>query len=160
MTFNPPATPIKLNFKNGVVNSQGACWVCGTTEDEEKLDYHHVIPRALGGEAGPVVGLCQPCHRRTHELGNGDQNALPETSNRIALQRLFVLSRVISEAGNRTKNDPNKTAIFSARFSANTKHKLRALARVSKKSQKTVIETAIDELYGKVFGSSGKIRTH
>ena len=153
-TFNPPKTPILLNFENGAVNSRATCWTCGTDESKEKLDYHHMIPRALGGEAGPMVGLCQPCHRRVHELGSGDQDALPKTSNAITLQRLFILSNIIIEAANRTKNNPNKSVMFSARFPARIRRKLQRLAKISKRSQRTVVETAIEDLYAKVFGST------
>lgn len=41
----------------------GSCYIC---QENKLVQEHHIIPRASGGEAGPVVNLCASCHSATH----------------------------------------------------------------------------------------------
>lgn len=55
------------------------CVLCGNT-DVSLIECHHVVPKVLGGEDGPlnIISLCAPCHAKVHELGlrRGDMRSL------------------------------------------------------------------------------------
>lgn len=41
----------------------GTCASCGVNADTHE---HHLVPRAQGGDDGPTVHLCIPCHASVH----------------------------------------------------------------------------------------------
>ncbi|RDV80741.1 RNA-guided endonuclease IscB [Ammonifex thiophilus] len=59
-----PALPGR-DTREKVLNRDGACVLCGSTE---KLQRHHLVPRAKGGTDTPEnqVLLCAECHRKLH----------------------------------------------------------------------------------------------
>ena len=59
----------KLDFSMNHINSEDKCWICGS---DLSLEYHHIIPRAYGGEHGPQVGLCADHHSAIHLLAESD----------------------------------------------------------------------------------------
>ena len=153
--WDPPEDPELLDFGNGFLNSPGRCWVCGMRGTDEKLDSHHMVPRALGGGEGPMVCLCQPCHRKTHELGKGadDVEGWPP-SHPVARKRLEILAEVVKKAASMTDKDPNKSLVFMDRFPANTAKMLKMLAKGTGMSQKNVVRAAIGALFARQFGTS------
>ncbi len=44
------------------------CWLCDKPSDNPSVSFedHHIIPRHLGGENGPLVLLCADCHTNVH----------------------------------------------------------------------------------------------
>lgn len=44
------------------------CWLCDKPSNNPSSSFedHHIIPRHLGGENGPLVLLCADCHTNTH----------------------------------------------------------------------------------------------
>ena len=150
----PPDNPDKLNMAFGAVNSPDICWVCGLTTS---LEEHHMIPRAYGGQDGPTITLCAGCHSSVHKLA--DYNAqdvsyaqkLLKTVNKKSLTRLVELAIIIAYSKQATKNDENKTIIFMDRFPASVNKQLKALAKILKKDQRTIVRLAIAQLYKHYF---------
>lgn len=151
---HPPEVPDKLNLAFGAENSPNICWVCGLTTS---LEEHHMIPRAYGGQDGPVITLCAGCHSCVHKLA--DYNAqdleyahkLLKTDNKKSLTRLSELAIIIAYSKQATKNDENKTIVFMDRFPASVNRQLKALAKVLKKDQRTIVRLAIAQLYKVYF---------
>ena len=85
------------------------CAACGATTD---LDYHHLVPRARGGEDSPenIIVLCRRCHNRLHEK-NGKERLLGETSRELIKEGL----ERAKAAGKRLGN-PRKIAQHSTQF--------------------------------------------
>lgn len=46
-----------------------ACAACGKRGVD--LEVHHLVPRAVGGEAGPTCLLCRQCHDAVHQTDRG-----------------------------------------------------------------------------------------
>ena len=42
------------------------CVACGIAPGKSGLHYHHIVPKAKGGEGGPVITLCLKCHSLIH----------------------------------------------------------------------------------------------
>lgn len=82
------------------------CAGCGTWE---RLTWHHVVPRCLGGSDGPsnLVTVCQTCHAAIHYPGSlrrKDRNLpLLKRLQRPAIQRF---RRCIEEARARHLQSP------------------------------------------------------
>lgn len=157
MLYQPPLAPAILDMAFGADNSPGVCWVCGSTV---ALEEHHMIPRAYGGQDGPVICLCATCHSNVHKLADATGLAKPElsiaksialTDNKISLTRLQQLAIIIIQAKATTQKDPNKTAVYMDRFEAETLKKLKSLAKALRLNQKQVVRLAIAHLYGKYF---------
>ena len=147
---NPPKKPALLDFSQGSENSKGVCWVCGSTPGEGKLDCHHMVPRALGGEEGPTVWLCQPCHRRVHEAGYG--RGVEPSGCALSDSRCSILGGTIMEAARVVKDDPNKSVVFTDRFPAETRKQLRELAKATGKTQKEVVRMALAYMHRTLYG--------
>ncbi|MCT8138952.1 HNH endonuclease [Anaerobacillus sp. CMMVII] len=49
------------------------CDLCRRGEVETTV--HHLIPREMGGNYGPIANLCIPCHKQTHALYTNEQLA-------------------------------------------------------------------------------------
>ena len=149
---SPPSQPRELDLSKGVVNSEGVCWACGTSDDEEKLDYHHIIPRAFGGEQWATVALCQVCHRMAHELATGAR-ATFAAANKTMAWRLGNLSSFIKEAGKMVDGDANKPTMFQDRMPARTSAQLDRLAKLFKVNKRLAVRRAIEETYMRYIGA-------
>lgn len=145
----------KLDFSMGHINSEGKCWICGSTLS---LEYHHIIPRAYGGEHGPQVGLCADHHSAIHLLSESDIDKVGLDAltifkglSKIGLTKAIELAIIIIRARHATKDDQNKTAVFMDRFPAKTRNQLKRLASYYKTNQKKVVRQAIEELHNRIF---------
>ena len=98
-----------------------------------------------------MVGLCQPCHRKVHEMGM-EQSSVPVNAGREAARRLHVLARAIKRAADKTRNDPNKTIVYMDRFEARTRKHLIELSHALKMPQRNVVRLALSDLHRKVMG--------
>lgn len=157
MDYNPPLQPVVLNLAFGAENSPNICWVCGT---QTALEEHHMIPRAYGGQDGPVICLCAVCHSNTHKLADASGKEKPtlqlaqsiaKTTNKISLTRLQQLAIIILQSKQITVNDKNKTAVYIDRFEAQTLRELKELAKVYQLNQKQLVRLAIRTLHQKTF---------
>jgi hypothetical protein len=70
---------------------------CGfKTHQRNLMDYHHIVPKSLGGEDAPRnrIWLCAGCHRKIHvpEVSSGIHLA-------IGLESIVILQKLKTSAG-------------------------------------------------------------
>lgn len=146
------ASKATLDLSPGAINDPGGCWVCGSKLNPE---YHHIIPRAYGGEKGPQVRLCSIDHAAIDRAVSLGVNKVAQARPGLGadgLTRLAALAKLVISAAKATKGDPNKSIAFNDRFPAVTAKKLKALVRLTNSSQQAVVRQAINELHKKLIG--------
>jgi hypothetical protein len=139
-------------------SSLSYCWVCKDTFSHAiKREEHHVIPRAYGGENGPIVSLCDSHHTAIHEIASHlflrkSFNHLLE-SDKQKTEKLLYLANIAYNARVLVENDPNKPrVIIIQNFKGDTHTKLVKLKTLYPKlSRSKIIEIAIQRLYNNHF---------
>lgn len=145
----------KLDMSAGAINRRedGTCWICCRVPGQER---HHIIPRAYGGEHGPLVDLCGNHHKggvhRLADEGLESLNAVFPDVSGPGLQVAKQCAIAIVKAKALVKGDANKTTVYSDRMPARTNRQLKALARAFKRPQTDVVRYAIAELHRRHFG--------
>lgn len=138
------------------------CWVCGTffiPKGPAHEEQHHIVPRAYGGEDGPVVSLCDSCHTRLHKAAisiaagkQPDQYTLGLTAN--AKTKVLYLASCAANAKLATLNDPNKKSVIVIPLTGKETQQIDALKRALRApSRAAVIKAAIYTLYTKHFSA-------
>lgn len=135
--------------------SQIRCYVSGATDG---LDYHHVVPRAYGGEDGPQIPLSGSVHTLVHSealrLYQHRQDARvqypdscpPENRPRfLSLVRAIVTARDVYEKAQSVgaAPPPVKRIVVRGRRAS----RIEALALMLQTTEKAAVEAAIDRLY-------------
>lgn len=157
----PAMTPYKgtQSFENLISNNrlgnQDCCWLCNAPNNGiVRFEDHHIVPRHLGGENGPLVFLCSSCHTNVHVVAEDwykTREFYSMYSNPVHTIRLRWLSGVICTAREELeksgKDIQNKNFAISGRLDFKTHKKLSELASYMKISQLKVIKLAIDNLY-------------
>lgn len=133
------------------------CWVCGARfitsnpPGSAICEVHHVVPRAYGGQNGPLVGLCDTCHSKVHKLSNGQDLSLLNGLGQQGQTRLKYLAQVIINAKSITNSDPNKLLPVSFKITKEEAQKLEILKSVlGVKSRRDVYKIAVDKLFSKL----------
>ena len=123
------------------------------------LERHHIIPRAFGGENGPVVDLCSSDHQLLHSV------ALCMTSRKPFAQLISELNEMhkaaimwfasrVAAAYEATKNDPNKRVQITMILSAKQAARLDKVSKTLGQSSRTkTLELIINEAYNRRFSS-------
>lgn len=135
------------------ISDLGFCFLCPL---DSGLEEHHIVPQCYGGKDGPTVTLCGVCHTNVHALA--DKWGTSPALTALALSEVWnhtkalVLAKVIRRSKEAVKNDPNKTARFSTKFSGEMLRKIRRLKTVLPvTNQEQVIKYAIDALYTRYY---------
>lgn len=141
---------------------QDHCWICGRrfitaqppgNANEER---HHVLPRALGGEDGPLVSLCDSCHAKVHKLSYHPMKAqeLTHSYSPDAVRKLRYLSGIIYRAKALLDQDPNKLLPITFKINKEEAKKLDRLKSVlGLKSRSAVYSAALNFLYRQHFSA-------
>lgn len=137
-----------INITPGVKNDFGSCWICGSKDSQHE---HHVIPRAYGGEKGPTVVICSPCHDRVHSLDIISGKCNDETWD-DSHRKIYYLQHFIQKAKRTVDGDPNKTTSISIRMPAHVDRRLTKLAKYLGKNKADTMMSAVMELHKKFFG--------
>lgn len=144
-----------------------SCKACGVELREDglptgnglSLERHHIIPRAFGGEKGPIVDLCSSDHQLLHSV------ALCMTSKKPYLQlmsslngehkkAIMWLASRVAAAYEATKNDPNKRVQVTLVLNAALAAKLDKVTKtLNVNSRTSAIEALINEAYNRRFSS-------
>lgn len=94
-------------FKSELINMHGdTCCNCGSTES---IEWHHVVPRALGGTNNPrnIIPLCWKCHKTIHrgitidDLKDGKPNYGGRKRKNVELANTVFEHYINGEIGNR-----------------------------------------------------------
>ena len=74
-----------------IAAKHGPCRACGHTGFRPPVFFHHLIPRAQGGDdtEDNIVPLCEDCHAKLH---NGDTKTARRLTRRLSLAE-FVYVR-------------------------------------------------------------------
>lgn len=136
------------------------CWVCNTKfapKGPAHEERHHIVPRAYGGEDGPMVSLCDTCHTRLHKTAvalssNKPTYLLLQGLNPEAQKRIYYLASCVVNAKAATENDPNKKTMVTLQLSGQETQKLDQLKRaLNVPSRSAVILAAVESLYKRTF---------
>lgn len=147
------------------INNFGECWLCST---KDSLEDHHIIPRCNGGENGPQVTLCGVCHAAIHKMAMHQYVKSPEKDLQLVLPKLietyqsnwnvtqalraYFLSCSIHYTSKLVKNDSNKSARFSTKWTGKQRAMIRKLKTATGlKSQEEIIQLALNNLYARYF---------
>ena len=112
----------------------GGCLVCKTLTPP--FHTHHVIPRASGGNDGPLAFLCNDCHEAIHDAAKKFV-AASEYSNLESAKKIWKpenfpaadrLVKIIVDSENLTRGNSNKTVSMSINLTGKQNEKLMALA--------------------------------
>lgn len=127
------------------------CWCCHARQ--VAFEQHHVVPRHLGGENGPLVTLCGSCHTNCHtyatQLYKGKVTIdLSAYQGKASMPRLSYLAEVIRRATIAIEGTSGKKWKYATTFTDAEHDKLVRLA-VLHGSQDKAIRAALDLLYGK-----------
>lgn len=163
----------------GIVIQSETCWV---HLGRGSIEYHHIVPRAYGGENGPQVALCGNCHTGIHNLSfksllfdgqlAGHEKILSLTKefasdwipssalkskeqNRI-LVRAWGLANVIFKSRklvNTADEEGNKKIQFHTTFDGEENRMLKVLKTSYGVNQDQLIKLALRELYSRRIGA-------
>ena len=122
-----------------------------------EIQYHHLIPRALGGEKGPTAALCANCHQLVHKVAK-DQSLLNAVDDQGKRFRVAQMAAIILRAEAAVKKDPNKSVSIHDRFPAELASKVKDLAALYGCSRKDAIRFAVRREHERWFGHSRGLR--
>lgn len=140
------------------ISNLSYCWVCNEPFSHAvKREEHHIIPRAYGGENGPLVSLCDSHHTAVHEIATHiflrkSFNHLLE-AEKSKTEKLLYLANVAYNARVLVENDPNRSkVILIQNFKGETNRKLVKLKTLYPRlSRSKIIELAVTRLYNSHF---------
>ena len=122
-----------------------------------EMHEHHLIPRALGGEKGPVADLCSNCHALVHKAADR-----PESLSRIEDAghrfRVSQMAAIIVRAQDAVKGDPNRSVTIRDRMPAEVARKLADLASLYGTSQRAALRAAVRSEHARWFGHRRALR--
>lgn len=134
------------------------CWICGAkfidSGGTALREDHHIVPRAYGGEDGPVVSICDPHHQRVHSVArkllyNKPYKHLLE--NKGYDQKVLWLASIIVKAQKAVVNDPNKKALVDVPLTGVQQVKLDALCKKLGMSRSKALVYLLEEGYTRHF---------
>lgn len=142
-----------MNLVNGQVTeaSNGGCCVCRTRQPPFHI--HHVIPRAFGGNNGPLVKLCNSCHEGIHDAAKKKADATayakmegtkaPHWQQSLVRDAANTLIMLIIRAQEVADTSDNKTTVISLTLDGRTNAILQTVAERLRVSKTQAIVTLI-----------------
>lgn len=121
------------------------CWCCnrvfqkyGGTDSALVQEFHHPVPRAFGGSAGPTVSLCGGHHSTLHKIAvcltrnTSFQHLLPLEKNIAA--RVLVLANIAARSERTLGSDKNRLVRVSFELPHTENELLKTLSKSERKS--------------------------
>lgn len=132
------------------------CWVCKTKFGSGlEKHYHHIVPRAFGGEDGPQITLCTAHHDILHKIANkivsNKDYSRYLTEDASTNRRLLDLANVAARAELAFRDDPNKKTKVPLTLDGATHAKLKDLAKYNGLSQQKYIAKLLEAEHTRTF---------
>lgn len=164
--MKPPKDPLDPPLLE--THALDCCWVCSIKN--VPFDEHHIVPRAYGGENGPLITLCGSHHTLVHNLGlyqlkqltSYSEESTIEEADSQSLQalsaqgkyRAMYLANVIAQAGFAVESDVNKTIKYAGEFTAGQNRKLNAIKlSLGVRSKHKALVMCINHMHKSLFKS-------
>jgi hypothetical protein len=140
------------------------CWVCerrfidSNPPGEVTKNLHHIVPKAAGGEDGPVVSICSDHHDALHKIAlrmaaKKPHFDLVNQETDAQKKKLYWLATVVHNAFAATKGDPNKKVIATVELNRKQQDMVAQLMGVypAAKSREAILTLALEALFSKHF---------
>lgn len=149
----------QIDSNRNRLGDKKCCWLCDKSANDPTTTFedHHILPKHLGGEKGPLVFLCSDCHTNVHKCAEKllKGNKWIPYKNKVHIDKCLYLANVIVKATLLIEsNSENKIYVYSGTFDYSTHEMLVALVKYfknnkTKMNQDTIIKQAIREMYQK-----------
>jgi hypothetical protein len=126
------------------------CWVCDEVFHKYSgrnhglvQEFHHPIPRAVGGTDGPTVSLCSGHHAIVHAVANRLLSKKPwddllhTNSGSLSIEingRIMRLAGLLVNSTSALRNDPNRRVNVGTSLSNVDNYRLKSVAAAKKLS--------------------------
>lgn len=132
----------------------GGCLICAT--QNPPFHKHHVIPRASGGEDGPLALLCNDCHESIHDAARKYISAeeyatltmrkTDSWTDSLIRKKAERLIRIILDSEKLVRGNSNKSTKINLTLSGERNRKLEALAERLQMGKQDTLLCMIDQI--------------